>query len=78
MNCFLLVFLFCSYTKNATSVLLQSVLLQQLCYAEPHHYHFTTSSPFSPWIQELFIIFSTNLLSVTEFGGLFTSLLLVV
>lgn len=77
MNCFLLVFLFCSYTKNATSVLLQSVLLQQLCYAEPHHYHFTTSSPFSPWIQE-FIIFSTNLLSVTEFGGLFTSLLLVV
>lgn len=52
MNCFLLVFLFCSHTKNATSVLLQSTLVQK-----HDHYHSTTFGPFSPRIQELFHLF---------------------
>lgn len=52
MNCFLLVFLFCSHTKNATSVLLQNALVQK-----PDQYHSTTFGPFSTWIQELFYLF---------------------
>lgn len=72
MNCFLPVFLFCSHTKNAASVVLQTTLVEK-----HDQYHSTTFGPFPPWIQELFYLFPITFFSVVEFAAFFISLPLV-